>query len=266
MMVAPRTEDEICEIVNKCRECGIPFFVMGNGSNLLVRDKGLRCVVVKLFKNFSGVTVKGDVIEAQAGLLLSKASNAAMAGGLSGLEFAAGIPGTVGGAIVMNAGAYGGEMKDVVVRTRFIDELGNIKVLCKEEHQFAYRTSYFQQKGGIVLSTVMELKRGSREDIKALMDEFNRRRACKQPLEMPSAGSVFKRPEGYFTGKLIEDSGLKGFRIGGAEVSGKHCGFIVNAGGATAEDVIRLIEHIQACILKNYGVELESEIKVIGEQ
>jgi len=212
------------------------------GTNLIVRDKGIRGVVVKIFDNLNQFTVKDDIITAYAGILLSRVSTIAYENGLTGLEFACGIPGTLGGAVAMNAGAYGGEMKDVVVETEYMDKDGEIRVVRDDGHQFGYRTSFIQKNSGIVIKTSMKLKKGNKEEIKALMDDLTQRRQEKQPLEMPSAGSIFKRPEGYFAGKLIEDCGLRGHRIGGAEVSQKHCGFIVNTGDAKAKDILDLIE------------------------
>ncbi|MCX7843690.1 MAG: UDP-N-acetylmuramate dehydrogenase [Clostridia bacterium] len=265
IMVMPRDEEQLGKIVKLLRAECVPCFVMGNGSNLIVRDKGIRGVVVKLFDNFKGCRVTGNMLEAKAGTLLSEVSKAAMEHNLAGLEFASGIPGTLGGAVTMNAGAYIGEMKDVVIETDYMDPEGEIKTVRGSEHCFGYRTSFIQKSGGIVLKSRMMLKEGNRKDIKALMDDLNKRRKDKQPLHMPSAGSVFKRPQGYFAGKLIEDCGLKGFRIGGAEVSAMHCGFIVNTGDATADDVLRLIAHIKESVKAKFGVDLETEVRIVGE-
>lgn len=194
-----------------------------------------------------------------------KISMAAYENGLAGLEFASGIPGTLGGAVAMNAGAYGGEMKDVIIETEFMDRDGEIRVIRNDEHQFGYRTSLIQKLSGIVIKSSMKLKKGNKEEIKALMDDLTKRRQDKQPLEMPSAGSVFKRPEGYFAGKLIEDCGLRGYRIGGAEVSNKHCGFIVNSGNAKAKDILDLIQYIQNTVKMKFGVEMQTEVRIVGE-
>lgn len=266
VLVTPENTAQIMEILEACKREGIPFFIMGNGTNLIVRDKGIRGVVVKLFDRFSKYDFKEDSIEAEAGILLSKLANIALKLELTGLEFAGGIPGTLGGAVAMNAGAYGGEMKDVVAVTEYIDAQGEIKTLAGSGHSFGYRTSLIQKEGGIVLKSRLKLKKGVKQDIEALMEDYSGRRKDKQPLNMPSAGSVFKRPEGYFAGKLIEDSGLKGFRIGGAEISSLHSGFIVNAGGATAGDVTALIQHVQNEVKKKFDVHLQTEVKIVGEE
>ncbi len=266
VLVKPYSEEQFSDIFKFCNREGIPVFVMGNGTNLIVRDKGIRGVVVKIFDNLNKCSVNGDVIEAESGILLSRLANLALENELSGLEFASGIPGTLGGAVTMNAGAYGGEMKDVVIQTQFMSHDGKINTVEGEEHKFGYRTSFIQSEGGIVLKSYLKLKKASYDSIKANMTDLSAKRCDKQPLNMPSAGSVFKRPVGYFAGKLIEDSGLKGYRIGGAEVSSKHCGFIVNAGGATAGDVISLIKHVQETVMKNFGVELKTEVKIVGEE
>lgn len=266
ILVTPKTAQQIAKIIEISKTERVPIFIMGNGSNLIVREKGIRGITVKLFDNFGAYEVEGTVIKAHAGILLSNLSNIAYQNGLTGLEFASGIPGTLGGAIAMNAGAYGGEMKDVVVKTEYIDKDGNIKSVEADEHCFGYRTSFIQKEGGIVLSSELKLKAGDKNQIKALMDDLCKRRNEKQPLKMPSAGSVFKRPEGYFAGKLIEDCGLRGYSIGGAQVSGMHCGFIVNKGNAVAGDVIALIELIKRTVKNKFGVDLETEVKIVGEE
>jgi len=265
IMVLPENDIQIAKIVEVCEREGIPFFIMGNGTNIIVRDKGIRGVVIKTCGRLERYVVNDCVIEAESGILLSKLAEIALEHGLTGLEFASGIPGSLGGAVVMNAGAYDGAMKDVVIRTEYISRDGLTRILKGDEHRFGYRTSFIQEEGGIVLRSWIKLQKGNKEDIKALMDDLNERRKSKQPLEMPSAGSVFKRPPGCFTGRLIENCGLKGYRIGGAEVSTKHCGFIVNAGGATANDVISLIRYIQDRIKSEYGIELQTEVKIVGE-
>lgn len=266
ILVAPKSDEQLGRILNICKNEGVPFFVMGNGTNLIIRDKGIRGVVIKLFNNFSKYTAEDNIIKAEAGILLSTVSNIALEHELTGLEFASGIPGTLGGAVYMNAGAYGGEMKDVVIRTDYMDENGEIRSIYGSEHHFGYRTSVIQKTGGIVLRSEIRLIKGKRSEIKACMDDINARRRDKQPLEMPSAGSVFKRPQGYYTGKLIEDCGLRGYRIGGAEVSTKHCGFIVNTGNATADDVINLIQYIKDRVKSEFEVELQAEVKIVGEE
>lgn len=266
VLAIPKSVEQLKRTVDICNAVGVDYHVMGNGTNLVVRDKGIRGVVIKIYDNMSNYAVNGDTIEAEAGLLLSKLSNIATANELSGCEFASGIPGTLGGAVAMNAGAYGGEMKDVVVRTEYMDIYGSIKAVEGDGHQFGYRTSFIQKQKGIVLKSTIKLKKSNREDIELLVKDLTDKRTSKQPLDMPSAGSVFKRPEGYFTGKLVEDCGLRGYRIGGAQVSCKHCGFIVNEGNATAADVISLIEHIKAEVKARFGVDLQTEVRIVGEE
>lgn len=266
IMVIPDSVEKLASVLKICNQETIPFFVMGNGSNLVVRDKGIRGVVIKLFDNFNRFSVCDEVIEAQSGILLSRVSKIALENGLTGLEFAEGIPGTLGGAVYMNAGAYIGEMADVVVETEYMDTNGELRIIKGNQHQFGYRSSFIQKQTGIVLKSIMKLKKGNKNDIKALMDDFNKKRRDKQPLELPSAGSVFKRPTGYFAGKLIEDCGLRGYRIGGAEVSTKHCGFIVNIGNSSCQDILDLIEHIQSCVKDRFNVELSTEVKLVGEE
>jgi UDP-N-acetylmuramate dehydrogenase len=266
ILVTPDNKEELQKIVKLCRSEKIPLFILGNGTNLIVRDKGIRGIVVKIAGKFSKINVADEIIEAQAGILLSKLANAAMESHLTGLEFASGIPGTLGGAVTMNAGAYEGEMKDVIHKTLYMDNRGEFAEIQGDEHQFAYRSSFIQKSGGIVLSSLIKLKRGKKEEIKGLMDDLNQRRKDKQPLELPSAGSVFKRPEGHYTGKLIENCGLKGFQMGGAQVSGKHCGFIVNSGNATCDDIVNLIKYVQISVKDKFGVELQTEVKIVGEE
>lgn len=265
-LLLPRSIEEIKGIIHICKENNADYFVMGNGSNLIVRDKGLRYVVIKIADNFKEVLIEGTRITSQAGILLSTLSKHALKASLSGLEFASGIPGTLGGAVTMNAGAYGGEMKDVVKVCRVLDKMGNVISLNIEEMEMAYRSSIIQRENYIVLDVEMQLEEKDYSLIKEKVDELNLQRTTKQPLHLPSAGSVFKRPEGYFAGKLIQDSNLRGFQIGGAQVSELHCGFIVNVGNATAKDVIELIKHIQNTVYQNFGVNLQTEIKVIGEE
>lgn len=263
--VTPSKEAEIEAVIRVCRQYNIPFYIIGNGSNLLVGDKGYRGAVIQIFKKMYSIEVKENQICAQAGALLSKIAAKALKAGLTGFEFASGIPGTLGGALVMNAGAYGGEMKQVLKSARVLDIQGNIFTLSAEQMEFGYRTSIFAKKGYIVLSAVIELRSGDKEAIREKMEELRERRVTKQPLEYGSAGSTFKRPEGYFAGKLIEDAGLRGFRIGDAQVSEKHCGFVINRGNATAAEVIELMEQVVRRVEKNSGVHLEPEVKRIGE-
>lgn len=263
--LCPHSTKEVQEIVEICKEENLPYFVLGNGSNLLVSDKGYRGVVIQLWKNFSDITVKDCCIQAKAGALLSKVAAEALEAGLTGMEFASGIPGTIGGAAFMNAGAYGGEMKDIIKSVKVLDTQGEVRVLPKEELKMGYRTSIVKEKGYTVLCVELELSKGNREEIRNTMEDLKERRTSKQPLEMPSAGSTFKRPEGYFAGKLIMDSGLRGFSVGGAQVSEKHCGFVVNKGGATAMDVLNLIREVQRRVKEQFGVELETEVRFLGE-
>ena len=266
ILVIPSHAEHIRHILEVCQKWDIPFMIMGNGSNLLVMDKGIRGVVIKMSGLFNGVSVEGTCIRAQSGILLSALSKKALQAGLAGLEFASGIPGTLGGAVAMNAGAYGGEMKDVVDWVQVMDFQGEIYNFDKEQLQFGYRTSYIQGKPLIVTEVNLSLKPGDPEESRAIMNELTKKRRDKQPLSLPSAGSVFKRPKGYYAGKLIEDAELKGFRIGDAQVSEKHAGFIVNLGNATAKDVIMLIETIKHKVKEDTGVELEHEIKIVGEE
>ncbi len=263
--LCPHSTNEVQEIVEICKEEKLPYFVLGNGSNLLVSDKGYRGVVIQLWKNFSDITVKDCCIQAKAGALLSKVAAEALEAGLTGMEFASGIPGTIGGAAFMNAGAYGGEMKDIIKSVKVLDTQGEVRVLPKEELKMGYRTSIVKEKGYTVLSVELELTRENQEEIRNTMEDLKERRTSKQPLEMPSAGSTFKRPEGYFAGKLIMDSGLRGFSVGGAQVSEKHCGFVVNKGGATAMDVLNLIREVQRRVKEQFGVDLETEVRFLGE-
>jgi UDP-N-acetylmuramate dehydrogenase len=248
------------------RENKVPFMTMGNGTNLIISDKGIRGVVIKLFKNISGYEINDDIITANAGMLLSTLSKVALNNELGGMEFASGIPGTLGGAVAMNAGAYGGEMKDIVLETVYVTKDGKINTATGEEHEFGYRKSKIQLEKSIVITSKIKLKKENKDKIKSIMDDLDGRRKTKQPLELPSAGSIFKRPEGYFAGKLIQDAGLRGFKIGGAQVSEKHCGFIVNTDNATAKDVMDLIKHIQIKVKEKFNVNLETEVKLIGER
>ena len=263
--LCPHSAKEIQKVVEICKEEKLPYFILGNGSNLLVSDKGYRGAVIQLWKNVSDIQVEGCLIQAKAGASLAKIAAQALEAGLTGMEFAAGIPGTLGGAVVMNAGAYGGEMKDILQEALVMDEQGEIFTLKKEELHLGYRTSIIKEKGYIVLAAALELKPGDRKEIKEKMDELKQRRVEKQPLDMPSAGSTFKRPEGYFAGKLIMDAGLRGFSVGGAQISEKHCGFVVNTGKATANDVLTLIREVQKRVRDKFGVELETEVKFLGE-
>lgn len=263
--LCPHSTKEVQQTVQICKEENLPYFILGNGSNLLVSDKGYRGAIIQLWKNFSDISVKDCCITAKAGALLSKVAAEALEEGLTGMEFASGIPGTIGGAVFMNAGAYGGEMKDIIKEVKVLDDQGEIRVLSNEEMKLGYRTSIVKEKGYTVLSAVLQLKKAEVSVIRETMEDLKNRRTSKQPLDMPSAGSTFKRPEGYFAGKLIMDSGLRGFSVGGAQVSEKHCGFVVNKGGATAEDVTALIREVQRRVKEKFGVELETEVRFLGE-
>ena len=261
----PETVEQVGRIIEICREESLPYFILGNGSNLLVGDGGYRGVIIQLYRNMSDVRTEGNVIRAQAGALLSAVAAAARNASLTGFEFAGGIPGTVGGAVVMNAGAYGGEMKDVLTEAAVLTDKGEIRTLSVEELQLGYRTSIVKTAGYIVLEAKFRLEEGDQAKIRETMKELTVKRTSKQPLEFPSAGSTFKRPEGYFAGKLVMDSGLAGYQVGGAQVSAKHCGFVINAGGATARDVRMLMKDVQDKVFEKYGVKLEPEVKFLGE-
>lgn len=263
--LCPHSTEELQKILQICRENKLEFFILGNGSNLLVSDKGYRGVVIQLWKNFSDIETEDNTITVKAGALLSKVAAEALEESLTGMEFASGIPGTMGGAVMMNAGAYGGEMKDIIREVTVLTREGELLTLSKEEMNFGYRTSVVKEKGYVVISAVLQLRKGDREEIRKVMDELKERRVTKQPLDMPSAGSTFKRPEGYFAGKLIKDAGLRGFSVGGAQISEKHCGFVVNKGDATAADVLGLIGEVQKRVQEKFGVALEPEVKFLGE-
>lgn len=263
--LCPHSKEELAQVIHVCGENSLPFVIIGNGSNLLVSDSGYRGAVIQIYKNMSNVQTSGERVRAQAGALLSQISRKAADASLAGMEFASGIPGTLGGAVVMNAGAYGGEMKDIVEEVTVLDLQGEIRVLKAEELEMGYRTSVVKTAGYIVLEAVLKLTAGDQEEIKARMRELTEQRTTKQPLEYPSAGSTFKRPQGYFAGKLIMDAGLRGYRVGGAQVSEKHCGFVINTGEATAADVYQLMQDVRQKVREKFGVDLEPEVKMLGE-
>ena len=263
--VMPRTTEEVQKVIALCKNENLPYYILGNGSNLLVGDKGYRGVIIQIYKEMNEITVDGDCIRAQAGALLSKVGSVALEAELAGFEFAAGIPGAVGGAVVMNAGAYGGEMKDILASATVLTEDGRILTLKNEELKLGYRTSIVAKKNYIVLEAVYHLQKGNKAEIRAKMDELKIQRVTKQPLEYASAGSTFKRPEGYFAGKLIQDAGLRGFQVGGAQVSEKHCGFVINKGDATAADIVELMRQVSEKVYQEFGVTLELEVKRLGE-
>lgn len=273
---------QISKLIEIAKACDMPVAVIGNGSNLLVGDKGIRGLVIGIGKGLSAIEVteavaqqstaqdltaqgNGRIITAGAGAILAAVAAKAAEASLSGLEFASGIPGSVGGAVVMNAGAYGGEIKDVLIDATVLTAEGELKTVTRAELDLSYRHSIVPEKGYIVLSARFRLTPKHQDEIKAYMAELRAKRVEKQPLEYPSAGSTFKRPEGYFAGKLIMDAGLRGYSVGDAQVSGKHCGFVVNKGEATAADVLTLIKDVQETVLKQFGVKLEPEVKMIGE-
>ena len=261
---APRTQEQITGLLSFCEREGLPYFLMGNGSNLLVGDEGFRGLIIQLWRNFSQITMNGNVITAQAGAMLSAVAKRAALEGLTGMEFASGIPGTIGGAAVMNAGAYGGEMRQIVRSVTMITADHSLTEKNNEEMEFGYRTSYAQKNNCIILGARIELESGEMDQIMEKIEDLRMQRVLKQPLDLPSAGSTFKRPAGYFAGKLIMDAGLRGFTVGGAQVSEKHCGFVVNRGGATAADVCALMREVRRRVKEMSGVELEPEVRMIG--
>ena len=264
-LALPKTPEEVAEVVRFCHEHAQPYYVLGNGSNLLVSDEGYRGLVLQLYRNFNDIQVNGETITVQSGAMLAAVARTAYQTGLTGLEFASGIPGTIGGAVVMNAGAYGGEMKNVLKEVTVLTKEGEVLVIPAKALELGYRTSVIPKNGWIVLGAVLQLKKGDQEQILARMEELKEQRITKQPLDLPSAGSTFKRPEGYFAGKLIMDAGLRGFTVGGAQVSEKHCGFVVNRGNATAADVWELICEVKRRVKEITGVELEPEVKLLGD-
>lgn len=292
-LLLPETNNQVASLVKLCRESNMPFYVIGNGSNLLVSDKGYRGIIIKIGQCMSNIIVQAYnkkneniqdsprletnafdapnceepfyLVKAGAGVLLSKLANEIAEHELTGFEFASGIPGSLGGAVTMNAGAYDGEMKDSIIGATVVDQLGNIMYLNKEELQLGYRKSIIQEKNYIVLDASFAFAPGVKEEIRNKMNDLNGRRRDKQPLEYPSAGSTFKRPEGYFAGKLIMDSDLRGYQVGNAQVSEKHCGFVINKGGATATDVMTLITDVRRIVFDKFGVMLEPEVRLLGD-
>lgn len=258
-------ETALAAILALCRRYHVSYSFIGNGSNLLVGDKGIRGVVIEMTDPMGNIEVDGTKITAQAGAMLSKIANTAASNGLGGMEFAAGIPGSVGGAVVMNAGAYGGEMKDIIEKVYVLDENGAQLELDRDALDLGYRHSCIPEKKYIVTKVVLELVPHDEVEIRSKMKDLNEKRAEKQPLQYPSAGSTFKRPEGYFAGKLIMDAGLRGYQVGGAQVSEKHCGFVINKGDATAADICQLMRDVSDKVQTQFGVVLEPEVKMIGE-
>lgn len=266
VFITPYTRNELTDVLKICQQAGCPWFLLGNGSNLLVSDKGFDGVVIKLEDQFTRIQVlEGGRICAEGGALLSQIARTACEAGLSGFEFAAGIPGTLGGALVMNAGAYGWEIKDILVSAVVLTPSLKEVQVSAADLKLGYRTSALMNQNAIVLRAIFQLKEGRREDIQAKIEELAAARKEKQPLEYPSAGSTFKRPEGSFAGKLIQDAGLRGMQIGGAQVSEKHCGFVINRGDATASEIMQLCRQIKDTVREKFGVELEMEVKTLGE-
>ena len=255
---------QLKDVQNYLQTLDIPYYVLGNGSNLLVSDDGYPGVVLEIADKMNTIRVEGNSIIAQAGALMSKIAHVAYEQGLTGFEFAAGIPGTIGGGVVMNAGAYGGELKNVVTTVEVLDQNGEFLSLDNQTMEFGYRTSILKKHPFIVTEVRIGLQEGCKEEIKATMDDLAAKRREKQPLEYPSAGSTFKRPEGYFAGKLIMDAGLRGYQVGGAQVSEKHCGFVINKGDATAADVKQLVADVQREVKRQFDVELEPEVIFLG--
>lgn len=266
VMALPYKEQEIVEIIELAKKHNIPYTIVGNGSNILVTDKGIRGIVIKVADNFSQISIDGNTVYAQAGARLTAISRRIYEEGLTGFEFASGIPGTVGGGVYMNAGAYDSEMKNVVKSVTVLDKNSNVIELENEAMEFGYRKSKAMKEDYIILSVVMELKSGNKDEIKAKIDDFTNRRVTKQPVSEFSAGSTFKRPEGHFAGKLIEDTGLRGYTVGRAKISEKHCGFVINKGESTFKEMIEFIQGVKHKVYEKTGVKLEEEIKILGEK
>lgn len=265
VMIKPTSEEEIINAFKLIKENNLPYLIIGNGSNLLIKDGGLRKVVIKLHDNYSNIQIDGDLVKAQAGALLTKVSKLSMKESLTGMERISGIPGDIGGAITMNAGAYGSEIKDIVESVKVLDTNFNIKIYSNEDMNFRYRNSRVQDDNLLVLEVIFRLKKAEKSDIEEIYKDVTEKRTTKQPLEYPSAGSTFKRPEGYFAGKLIDDSGLRGYRYKDAQISEKHCGFVINRGNANCEQILKVINHVRETVYKNYNVNLETEVKILGE-
>lgn len=265
ILITPTSDEEVITSVKLCKKWDVPFFIIGNGSNLIIKDGGFKGVIIKL-TSLKDIICAGEKVVAKAGATLASVSAVALKNSLKGMEFASGIPGTVGGAIAMNAGAYGGEMKDILESVKVINEQGEIFDIALRDLELGYRTSIVQKNNYIVLEAVFSLEIGNESEIRDRMNDLNTRRKDKQPLSYPSAGSTFKRPPNNFAGKLIEDAGLKGYSVGGAMVSEKHAGFVINYDNATANDVLTLIGKVQEKIKDTYDIELETEVKIIGEE
>lgn len=264
VFVTPNTYEKIRDVIKICKQHDIPYFILGNGSNLLVKDGGIRGVVIS-FSKLNDISVEGEMVIAESGAILARVANMALKNNLSGLEFAHGIPGSIGGAVAMNAGAYNGEICQVIESATIIDTEGNIRQISKDDMELSYRNSAILKNEYVVLKAIFKLQQGEHEAIKGRMDDLMKRRKEKQPLEYPSAGSTFKRPEGYFAAKLIEDSNLKGVNVGDAEVSIKHSGFIINKGSASAKDILDLIDIVKEKVNEEFKVKLSTEVRIVGE-
>ena len=264
-LVKISSEQQLFKLIPYFNQVEIPYFILGNGSNLLVGDRGYAGIILQLKEKFANIECDGERICAKAGALMSQVAQKAMENSLEGMAFASGIPGTIGGGVMMNAGAYGGEMKNIVENVKVMDENGEILILDNETMEFGYRSSIIKNRKFIVLEVTLKLKKGNKEEIRKEMEELAAKRREKQPLNYPSAGSTFKRPEGYFAGKLVMDAGLRGFSIGGAGVSEKHCGFVINKGNATAADVTEVISEVQERVKERFGVTLEREVIYLGD-
>ncbi len=265
IFVEPENGEELAEAIKGFRKDNIPYYIMGNGSNLLISDRGFRGAIIKIGEKIGSIEIDGEKITAESGALLSVLSRAAAKNNLAGMEFAGGIPGSLGGAVTMNAGAYGGEMKNIIQWVEVLDEGLELKRRNNSEMGFGYRKSVIEPGKSIVIRCCLNLRKGNPEEINSLMADLAEKRKSKQPIHIPSAGSTFKRPEGHFAGKLIEDAGLKSYTMGGAQVSDMHCGFIVNNGNATAQDVYDLIKHVQRVVYEKFKIKLEPEVKILGE-
>lgn len=266
VLVKPTSISEVEAVIQWCNEQAVPYYIIGNGSNILVGDEGIRGVVIQIGNDFSEIEVgDDDTVWVQAGCMLSKVANVALEHSLTGMEFASGIPGTIGGAVMMNAGAYGGEMKDIIDCVTLLSPTGEILILPQDQMEFGYRESIVSKRNYIVLEVKLRLQKGDYKAISSKMKELNEARRQKQPLEYPSAGSTFKRPEGFFAGKLIMDAGLAGYRVGDAQISEKHCGFVINRGHATAKDIVTLMNDVINRVEEKYQVTLEPEVRKIGD-
>jgi len=264
ILIKVNSIDEIKKVIQLCKDENVKYYVIGNGTNILVPDEGLEAVIIKIAEDFSAYRIQGDKVHVQSGMLLSTLSKKIAKASLAGFEFASGIPGTVGGAIYMNAGAYGGEMKDIVEYAKVLDHKGKIRKIMNKDLALGYRKSIVSEKSYVVLSVCFRLQKGNSETIMEKIKILDEKRISKQPINLPSAGSAFKRPEGYYAGKLIDDAGLRGFRFRDAQVSDKHCGFVVNRGNATCKDILQLIEMVKKIVSDQFNVTLEREVRILG--